>query len=92
MQSYIYRSEKKTNCYLFLKEKLEKFAVPEPVKKIVGELHFVMKLDITSQTKLALSDVDKVLDAFDRQGFYIQVPPNTPNPVDALFERFFDRE
>jgi len=90
MQSYIYRSEKKADCYLFLKTSLDGFDLPEPVQKVVGDLHFVMEIDITAKTKLALSDAEKVLEAFDRQGFYIQMPPSEPHPVDALFDRLFD--
>ncbi len=92
MKSYIYRSEKKADCYLFLKEPFEDFSLPDPVKKVMGELHLVMKLDITSETKLALSDADKILDAFEQQGFYIQMPPSKPHPVDALFDRLFKNE
>ena len=90
MQSYIYRSEKKTDCYLFLKEQLENFSLPEPVLKVVGELHFVMELDISDQTKLALSDAKKVLEDFERQGFYIQMPSKEKHPVDELFDRLFE--
>ncbi len=90
MQSYIYRSEKKADCYLFLKAPCEDFTLPEPVKKVMGELHLVMKLDINSDTKLALSDASAIIEAFDKQGFYIQMPPSEPHPVDTLFERLFD--
>ena len=90
MQSYIYRSEKKADCYLFLKKPFEDFILPEPVKKVMGELHLVMELDITSETKLALSDSHKVIEAIEQQGFYIQMPPNKAHPVDELFERLFE--
>ena len=90
MLSYIYRSEKKTDCYLYLKEPIPKFELPDPVKKVVGELHFVMELEIDDQTKLAQSDPKSVLAAMLEQGFYIQMPPKEPHPVDVLFDRLFD--
>ena len=90
MQSYIYRSEKKADCYLFLKQPVDKFDLPDVVQKVVGELHLVMELDITPETKLAISNATNVLDAFDQQGFYIQMPPAEDNPVDALFDRLFE--
>lgn len=91
MQSYIYRSEKKTDCYLFLNQPIDKFDLPDVVQKVVGELHFVMELDITPETKLAISNATHVLAAFDQQGFYIQMPPAEDNPVDVLFDRLFER-
>ncbi|MGH1427061.1 MAG: YcgL domain-containing protein [Arenicella sp.] len=92
MQSYIYRSEKKIDCYLFLRKQEKDFELPDVVKKVVGALHFVMEIDITPDTKLALSEPDKVLTAMEEQGFYIQMPPSKPHPVDELFERLFDEE
>lgn len=92
MLSYIYRSEKKADCYLFLNKSSEDFELPDIVKTVVGELHLVMELEITPETKLALSDAQSVLDAFEQQGFYIQMPPAEAHPVDELFERLFDSE
>ncbi len=92
MLSYIYRSEKKADCYLFLNESVEQFELPDIVRTIVGDLHFVMELEINPDTKLAMSKATAVLDAFEQQGFYIQMPPSEPHPVDALFERLFDAE
>ena len=92
MLSYIYRSEKKADCYLFLNEAVEQFELPDIVKTVVGDLHFVMELDIKPDTKLAMSKATAVLDAFEQQGFYIQMPPSEPHPVDALFQRLFDAE
>ena len=90
MQSYIYRSEKKADCYLFLNKPADKFDLPTVVQTIVGELHLVMELEITPETKLSLSNSSTVLEAFEKQGFYIQMPPAKDNPVDALFDRLFD--
>ena len=90
MLSYIYRSEKKADCYLFLTAPVDQFELPDIVRTLVGELHLVMELDITKATKLAMSKASNVLDAFEQQGFYIQMPPTAAHPVDELFERLFD--
>ena len=58
--------------------------------KVVGDLTFVMELDITEKTKLEQSDPMKVMEAFRSQGFYIQMPSKEPHPVDVLFDRLFD--
>jgi len=90
MNSYIYRSEKKADCYIFITSSVDNFDLPKEVSKVVGELHFVMELEITNETKLALSDSSKVLKDLENQGFYIQMPSSEPHPVDVLFDRLFD--
>ena len=90
MKSFIYRSERKADCYVFLNSPIEDFELPEPVTKVVGDLTFVMNLDISENTKLEQSDPAKVLEAFDSQGFYIQMPSKEPHPVDVLFDKLFD--
>jgi uncharacterized protein YcgL (UPF0745 family) len=91
MQSYIYRSEKKTDCYLYLNKPIADFVLPQPVLKVVGDLYLVMELEIQEDTKLALSDPKIVLAAMNEQGFYIQMPSKEPHPVDVLFERLFEK-
>jgi len=90
MQTYIYRSEKKADCYLYLAKPVGSVDLPLPVKKVVGDLVLVMELDVNADTKLALSDPEKVLAAVNDQGFYIQMPSKEPHPVDVLFDKLFD--
>lgn len=85
MLTYIYRSEKKANCYLYLNAPAADFELPAPVIRVVGELVLVMELDLTADTKLALVDSEEVLASMNEQGFYIQMPSNVPHPVDVLF-------
>jgi len=90
MLTYIYRSEKKTDCYLYLDKPAASADLPMPVKKVVGDLVLVMELEVKLDTKLALSDPEKVLTALNEQGFYIQMPSKEPHPVDVLFDKLFD--
>lgn len=85
MLTYIYRSEKKADCYLYLNAPAANFELPTPVIRVVGELVLVMELDLTVETKLALAESEEVLASIKSQGFYIQMPSNVPHPVDALF-------
>jgi len=91
MLTYIYRSEKKTDCYIYLNKAVANFELPTPVKKVLGDLVLVMELDVGPETKLALSDPKKVLSAIEEQGFYIQMPSKEPHPVDMLFDKLFDK-
>jgi len=75
MQSYIYKSLKKNELYLYLQKKDDFSDIPEPLLKSFGRLEFVMELDITPERKLARVDVNNVLLSFDEKGFFVQVPP-----------------
>lgn len=74
----IYRSEKKTDTYLYLDENLEFGDIPEALRKSFGEPHFVMKLELDSDLKLARVEIQNVLAALDEHGFYLQLPPKLP--------------
>jgi len=91
MLTYIYRSEKKADCYIYLNKTVANFDLPIPVRKVLGDLVLVMELDVEPETKLALSDPEKVLSAIEDQGFYIQMPSKEPHPVDLLFDKLFDK-
>ncbi len=82
MQSYIYKSLKKDELYLYLQKKDDFSEIPEPLLKSFGRLEFVMALEITPERKLARVDVSNVLLSLDDKGFFVQVPPVIiPNAV-----------
>ena len=74
----IYRSEKKTDTYLYLEEGLEFGDIPEELQKSFGEPHFVMRLELDTDSKLARVETQNVLAALEEHGFYLQLPPKLP--------------
>jgi len=82
MQSYIYKSLKKDELYLYLLKKDDFSEVPEPLLNSFGKIEFVMELEITPERKLAREDVAMVLASLQEKGFFVQVPPTiTPNTL-----------
>lgn len=75
MQTFIYKSNKKPDTYLFVAKQDDFSELPEPLMKVFGEPVFVMELDITEDSKLALSDAKEVVSSVAEQGFYLQMPP-----------------
>lgn len=72
---WIYRSDRKSEMYLYLPEKDEFDSVPEPLMKAFGPPAFVMQLQLHPEKALAREDVNKVMDGLNAQGFYLQMPP-----------------
>lgn len=85
MQSFIYKSLKKEELYLYLQKKDDFSDIPEPLLNSFGRLEFVMELEITPERKLAREDVNKVLSSLQEKGFFVQIPPTLmPN---SLFQK-----
>ncbi len=80
MQTYIYKGHKKHQSYLFI-ENIDDFSrVPESLLQVLGNLEFVMQLELTVNRKLALSDPEKVIQELLEKGYYLQLP----NDLDKL--------
>jgi len=82
MQSYIYKSLKKDELYLYLQKKDDFSIIPEPLLNSFGKIEFVMELEITPERKLAREDVTKVIAGLQEKGFFVQMPPTIiPNAL-----------
>ncbi len=79
MNCAIYKSDKKTDFYLYIERKSEQdddfSSLPETLIKLLGKLEFVMELDLAEREKLALADINEVVESLRQQGFYLQAPP-----------------
>jgi uncharacterized protein YcgL (UPF0745 family) len=74
----IYRSEKKTDTYLYLSAEMEFNDLPVELQQTFGEPAFVMNLLLSPDHTLARVDTGQVLESLEQQGFYLQLPPSLP--------------
>ncbi len=77
MQCFIYKSLKKDELYLYLDKKDDFSSLPQALFDSLGQLVFVMELQLTPERKLARENVDKVITSLQNKGFFIQMPPAT---------------
>lgn len=75
MKCSIYRGKRKEDHYVYLPEADNFDAIPDSIKRLMGEFVLAMELEITEQSKLAQSDPKEVLEKIQQQGFYLQMPP-----------------
>jgi uncharacterized protein YcgL (UPF0745 family) len=83
MHCDIYRSSKKDQMYLYIArpnypeaEAQAPFEqVPAVLLQAFGQASLVMHLELTPQRKLARASAVAVLEALERQGYYLQTPP-----------------
>ena len=84
MKTYIYKSRKKEELYLYLSKKDDFSEVPPSLYGSMGnEPIFVMELELSPDRKLASEDVNKVIHNLETQGFHVQMPPTN----DLLLQR-----
>jgi uncharacterized protein YcgL (UPF0745 family) len=75
MQCAIYKSNKKSDTYLFV-EKEDKFdRVPPSLLDMLGDIELVMTLDLDKRDKLAQADLNDVKKSLAEQGYFLQLPP-----------------
>jgi len=74
----VYRSDKKTETYLYLADDMEFDDLPMQLQERFGAPAFVLRLELSSDRNLARVDVTKVLASLEEHGFYLQLPPKLP--------------
>jgi len=73
MKTVIYKGKKKQGAYLYLIEEDDFSQIPEQLLSAMGELELVMTLELTSKRKLAQADIEQVIKALKKDGFYLQM-------------------
>jgi len=80
MICHIYRSRHKADTYLYVPDKDDFAAVPEQLRKLVGELDYVMELELHDQRKLVQAEVTEVRRLLMDSGYFLQLPPGEWKP------------
>ena len=83
MQAFVYRSGRKPDTYLYLREKDAFGLVPDAVRVPLGALSFVLDVALTPERKLARADAAVVRTNLERVGYHLQGPPDVLDPLVA---------
>jgi uncharacterized protein YcgL (UPF0745 family) len=81
MHAYVYKSLRKPDTYLYLRDKDAFDQVPEPIRAPLGKLAFVLALHLAEGRKLARVDIGVVRSNLNDVGFYLQCPEITLDPL-----------
>ncbi|TCV96190.1 hypothetical protein EC912_102540 [Luteibacter rhizovicinus] len=76
MHCFVYASQRKPGTYVWLSRREGYDLLPEPLALLLGDLRFVLEVELTPNRKLPNEDTDRVLDALGRDGWHLQSPPN----------------
>lgn len=71
----VYRSNKKTDMYLYISKRDDFSIVPQELLKIFGKPEFSMQINLGKLKKLARVDINKVKENLSQEGYFLQMPP-----------------
>ena len=75
MKCSVVRSGLKDFTYIYLLDGHDFENLPLALRKVFGEPEFVMDLELSPERKLALEDVEQVMQNLAEQGYHLQMPP-----------------
>jgi uncharacterized protein YcgL (UPF0745 family) len=81
MRCFVHKSLRKADTYVYLREP-DGAALPPALRESLEPLQQVLELDLVPTRRLAQADAAHVLEALERQGYYLQLPP-APQAGDA---------
>ena len=75
MQCFVYASLRKVDSYLWLAQRDAFDQLPESMLLLLGEMRFVMEVQLDEQRRLPIEDTAQVLAHLHTQGWHLQLPP-----------------
>ena len=81
MQCVIYKSLTRNDTYLFIEREDDFSRVPQALLDLLGQMEFVMELELTETRSLAQVDPDQVCKLLAEQGYYVQLPRSLTSGV-----------
>jgi uncharacterized protein YcgL (UPF0745 family) len=75
MHCHVYASLRKPDSYLWLARHDSFDVVPESLLLMLGDLRFVMAVQLEATRKLPVEDTAQVMDHLRDQGWHLQLPP-----------------
>ena len=83
MHTYVYKSLRKPDTYLYLREKDAFSLLPDGIRQSLGPLLPALEFELTQTRKLARADATVVLRNLAELGYYLQMPETVLDPLVA---------
>lgn len=75
MLCFVYASTRKSETYVWLRQRDGFDALPNSLGDMLGELRFVLEVELTEARRLPREDSRLVLENLERQGWHLQLSP-----------------
>ena len=75
MKAWVYKSSKQEQTYLYVGRENCFDSVPEGLITLLGDLEFVLSVELHEDRKLAQVDARDVMERLQENGYFLQMPP-----------------
>jgi len=75
MHCFVYASQRKADTYVWLARRDNLEILPPSLLLMLGQLRFVLEVELHAERRLPQEDVDVVMDHLRTQGWHLQLPP-----------------
>ena len=75
MKAWVYKSSKQEQTYLYVGGENRFDDVPEGLITLLGDLEFVLSVELHEDRKLAQVDARDVMERLQVNGYFLQMPP-----------------
>ena len=75
MKAWVYKSSKQEQTYLYVGRENHFDDVPEGLITLLGELEFVLAVELHEERRLAQVDARDVMERLRENGYFLQMPP-----------------
>ena len=75
MKAWVYKSNKQEQTYLYVAGESRFDDVPEGLITLLGELEFVLAVELHEDRRLAQVDARDVMERLQENGYFLQMPP-----------------
>lgn len=76
MHCFVYASQRKPDTYLWLAKRDEFACIPESLALMLGDMRFVLEVELTGQRKLPQEDAQVIMEHLATKGWHLQLPPS----------------
>lgn len=83
MHAHVYKSRRKPDTYLYLRDRDAFGLVPESLRAPLGALEFVLAVELVPGRTLARADAGVVKANLEQLGYYLQAPDAVLDPLVA---------
>ena len=83
MHAYVYKSQRKPDTYVYLRERDGFALIPEPLRTSLGSLQWVLDVALEPGRQLAREEADVVRANLAARGFHLQFPPQSTDAADG---------
>jgi len=81
MKCFVYKSNKKADSYIYIKQKDNFGEIPEQLLQLFGKPEFALEFELTEDRNLALADARQVIQSLSEHGYFLQMPPKNDLPI-----------